>query len=180
MTFSIFLPPQAESGGEAAGRLVSVGAHLHPCQRHREGRISRRLRRARPHLRRAGHQPARRGRARRSGGPMISARAPASTSMRRKSPGRRNYRMWTYVTEELPALVAADFPVDMERQGDHRPFDGRARRADRRAPQSRPLPQRLRLRADRRAVPGAVGRKGARRLSRRRPGRPGGNTTRSP
>ena len=27
-----------------------------------------------------------------------------------------HYRMWTYVTEELPALVAAEFPVDMERQ----------------------------------------------------------------
>jgi S-formylglutathione hydrolase len=25
--------------------------------------------------------------------------------------------MWTYVTEELPALVAAEFPVDMDRQG---------------------------------------------------------------
>ena len=24
--------------------------------------------------------------------------------------------MWTYVTEELPALVAAEFPVDMDRQ----------------------------------------------------------------
>jgi S-formylglutathione hydrolase len=25
--------------------------------------------------------------------------------------------MWTYVTEELPALVAAEFPIDLERQG---------------------------------------------------------------
>ena len=50
---------------KAAGRLVSVGPYLHPCQCHRERRISRRLRRARPDLRRAGHQPARRGCARR-------------------------------------------------------------------------------------------------------------------
>ena len=28
-----------------------------------------------------------------------------------------NYRMWTYVTEELPALVASAYPVDMSRQG---------------------------------------------------------------
>ena len=28
-----------------------------------------------------------------------------------------NYRMWTYVTGELPALVASEFPVDMVRQG---------------------------------------------------------------
>ncbi len=28
-----------------------------------------------------------------------------------------HYRMWSYVTEELPALVAAHFPVAMDRQG---------------------------------------------------------------
>jgi S-formylglutathione hydrolase len=32
-------------------------------------------------------------------------------------PWARNYRMWSYVTDELPALVAAEFPVDMARQG---------------------------------------------------------------
>ena len=32
-------------------------------------------------------------------------------------PYAANYRMWTYVTEELPALVAEQFPVDMGRQG---------------------------------------------------------------
>ena len=61
-------------------------------------------------------------------------------SMRREEPWAQNYRMWTYVTEELPALVAAEFPVDMDRQGDHRPFDGRPRRADGRAQ----LPDRFR------------------------------------
>jgi len=34
-----------------------------------------------------------------------------------QEPFARNYRMWTYVTEELPALVAAEVPVDMGRQG---------------------------------------------------------------
>jgi S-formylglutathione hydrolase len=34
-----------------------------------------------------------------------------------QEPYARNYRMWTYVTEELPALLAAQFPVDMDRQG---------------------------------------------------------------
>ena len=34
-----------------------------------------------------------------------------------QAPWDRNYRMWSYVTEELPALVAAEFPVDMARQG---------------------------------------------------------------
>ena len=48
---------------------------------------------------------------------MISGRARASTSMRPRSRGRANFRMWTYVTDELPELVAAEFPADMERQG---------------------------------------------------------------
>jgi S-formylglutathione hydrolase len=34
-----------------------------------------------------------------------------------EEPWSRNFRMWTYVTEELPALVAAQFPIDMGRQG---------------------------------------------------------------
>jgi S-formylglutathione hydrolase len=34
-----------------------------------------------------------------------------------EEPYARNYRMWTYVTEELPQLVASEFPVEMERQG---------------------------------------------------------------
>ena len=31
-------------------------------------------------------------------------------------PFAANYRMWSYVTEELPALIAAEFPVDAARQ----------------------------------------------------------------
>ena len=34
-----------------------------------------------------------------------------------EAPWSANFRMWTYITEELPALVAAEFPIDMERQG---------------------------------------------------------------
>ena len=34
-----------------------------------------------------------------------------------REPFAKNYRMWSYVTEELPALVAAEFPVDLQRQG---------------------------------------------------------------
>jgi S-formylglutathione hydrolase len=33
-----------------------------------------------------------------------------------QEPWSRHFRMWTYVTEELPALIAAEFPVDMQRQ----------------------------------------------------------------
>lgn len=33
-----------------------------------------------------------------------------------QQPWAKHYRMWSYVTDELPALVAAEFPVDMQRQ----------------------------------------------------------------
>ncbi|WP_218145779.1 S-formylglutathione hydrolase [Sphingobium sp. YR768] len=33
-----------------------------------------------------------------------------------QAPFDRNYRMWTYVTDELPALIAQHFPADLERQ----------------------------------------------------------------
>ena len=33
-----------------------------------------------------------------------------------QAPFDRHYRMWTYVAEELPAIVAQHFPVDMARQ----------------------------------------------------------------
>ena len=33
-----------------------------------------------------------------------------------EQPFAANYRIWTYVTEELPALIAAEFPVDLGRQ----------------------------------------------------------------
>ncbi len=34
-----------------------------------------------------------------------------------QEPFSRNYRMYSYVTEELPALIAREFPADMTRQG---------------------------------------------------------------
>jgi S-formylglutathione hydrolase len=34
-----------------------------------------------------------------------------------EQPWAANYRMWSYVTDELPKLVAAEFPADMQRRG---------------------------------------------------------------
>jgi S-formylglutathione hydrolase len=34
-----------------------------------------------------------------------------------EEPWSRNFRMWSYITEELPALVVGDFPADGYRQG---------------------------------------------------------------
>ncbi|GAY22149.1 S-formylglutathione hydrolase [Sphingobium fuliginis] len=33
-----------------------------------------------------------------------------------QQPFAQHYRMWSYVTQELPALIAANFPADMDRQ----------------------------------------------------------------
>ena len=96
-----------------------------------------------------------------------------------QAPFARNYRMWSYVTEELPKLIAEHFPADPWPAIHHRPFHGRPWRADHRAAPSRPLPRGQRVRADRRTLAGAVGHQGARRLSRRRQGTPGASTTRS-
>ena len=34
-----------------------------------------------------------------------------------QAPFAANYRMWSYVTEELPRLIASEFPADLDRQG---------------------------------------------------------------
>jgi len=34
-----------------------------------------------------------------------------------QEPFAKNYRMYSYITQELPAVIAASFPADMERQG---------------------------------------------------------------
>ena len=34
-----------------------------------------------------------------------------------EAPWSANFRMWSYVTKELPALVAAEFPADIGREG---------------------------------------------------------------
>ena len=34
-----------------------------------------------------------------------------------EEPWSTHFKMWTYLTEELPAMIAAEFPADMSRQG---------------------------------------------------------------
>ena len=45
-----------------------------------------------------------------------SGRGQASTSTPPRAPWSPHFRMWDYVAEDLPALLAAEFPLDMERQ----------------------------------------------------------------
>ena len=95
-----------------------------------------------------------------------------------RRPGHANYRMYSYVAEELPALIAANFPADMDRQGitghsmgGHGALTialrnpGRYRSVSAFAPIVAP-------------APGAVGREGARPLSRAPTAPPGARTTR--
>ncbi len=85
-----------------------------------------------------------------------------------QEPFARNYRMWSYVTEELPKLVAATFSRRCRAAIHPRSFHGRPRRADRRTAPPRSLPRRQRLCADRCSLASTVGHQGAGRLSRRR------------
>src|SRR4051794_17327442 len=34
-----------------------------------------------------------------------------------QKPWSANYRMWSYVTQELPELIGSEFPIDLDRQG---------------------------------------------------------------
>ncbi len=83
-----------------------------------------------------------------------------------EAPWAAHYRMYDYLRDELPALIRSEFSVG-ERcavsghsMGGHgAPHYG--------AQKSRPLRQRLRLRADRQSLPGPVGQESVYRLSRR-------------
>ena len=56
-----------------------------------------------------------------------------------QAPWSQHYRMYDYITAELPALIAADFPVDAVSHRYFRALHGRAWRADHRAEKSRAI-----------------------------------------
>ena len=167
MTFSVYVPPH-----QSEAKLPWSGIcrpDLHPRQRHREGRISQGMRRTGFDLCRARHQPTRRRHARRSR-QRLGFRARGWLLRRRHAaPFSHNYRMWSYVTEELPELFAGSFlPIS---NGNRSSATRWAVTAPSRSRCDIPaLPCRQRLFADRGALAGAVGHQGARRLSRRQQG----------
>ncbi len=80
-----------------------------------------------------------------------------------QAPFAQNYRMYSYITQELSALVARQFPLDMERQaitGTH----GRAWRTDDRTEEPRSF-QIRRFRSHRAAFDGGMVEAGARKIS---------------
>jgi S-formylglutathione hydrolase len=115
MTFSVFLPPQAEQGGGLPlvwylSGLTCTHANVTEKGEYRAACAELGLIFVAPDTSpRGDHVPDAEGY---DFGKGAGFYVDASVE-----PWAKNYRMWTYVTEELPALVAAEFPVDMERQG---------------------------------------------------------------
>ena len=117
MTFSIFLPPQAESGGKLPlvwylSGLTCTHANVTEKGEYRAACAELGLIFVAPDTSPRGEgvpdDPA---------GAYDFGMGAGFYVDATQEPYARNYRMWTYVTEELPALVAAQYPVDMERQG---------------------------------------------------------------
>ena len=117
MTFSIFLPPQAEGGGKLPvvwylSGLTGTHANVTEKGEYRAACAELGLIFVAPDTSPRGEgvpdDPA--------GAYDFGLGAGFYVDATQK-PFARHYRMWSYVTEELPALVAAEFPVDLERQG---------------------------------------------------------------
>ena len=117
MTFSIFLPPQAESGGKLPvvwylSGLTCTHANVTEKGEYRAACAELGLIFVAPDTSPRGEgvpdDPA---------GAYDFGLGAGFYVDATQEPFAKNYRMWSYVTEELPALVAAQFPVDTDRQG---------------------------------------------------------------
>jgi S-formylglutathione hydrolase len=117
MTFSIFLPPQAEGGGKVPvvwylSGLTCTHANVTEKGEYRAACAELGLAFVAPDTSPRGEDvpddPA---------GAYDFGLGAGFYVDATEEPYSRNYRMWTYVTRELPELVMAEFPVDMNRQG---------------------------------------------------------------
>ena len=117
MTFSIFLPPQAEDGGKVPvvwflSGLTCTHANVTEKGEYRAACAELGLAFVAPDTSPRGEEvpddPA---------GAYDFGLGAGFYVDATEEPYSRNYRMWTYVTRELPDLVMAEFPVDMARQG---------------------------------------------------------------
>ena len=114
MTFSIFLPPQAERGGKLPvvwylSGLTCTHANVTEKGEYRAACAELGLIFVAPDTgpRGEGIADAEEWDFGKGAGFYVDAA---------QEPWALHYRMWTYVTEELPSLVAAEFPADMDRQ----------------------------------------------------------------
>jgi S-formylglutathione hydrolase len=115
MTFSVYLPPQAESGAKLPvvwylSGLTCTHANVTDKGEYRPACAERGLIFVAPDTSPRGDEvpDAEEWDFGKGAGFYVDAT---------QEPWAANYRMWSYVTEELPKLVAAEFPADMERQG---------------------------------------------------------------
>ena len=116
MTFAIFLPPQAQGGKCPAlwylsgltcthANVMEKGEYRQACAEHRVIFIA------------PDTSPRGEGVPDDSEGAWDFGLGAGFYVDATTTPWSANYRMWSYVTEDLPALVAAEFSVDMTRQG---------------------------------------------------------------
>ena len=115
MTFSIFLPPQAERGGRLPlvwflsgltcthANVTEKGEYRAACAEHGLILVAPDTSPRGDNVSDADEYDFGKG-----AGFYVDAT---------EEPWAKNYRMWTYVTEELPALVVGEFPADGYRQG---------------------------------------------------------------
>jgi S-formylglutathione hydrolase len=115
MTFSIFLPPQAEQGGKLP--LVWYLSGLTCTHANVTEKGEYRAACAELGLVFVGPDTSPRGDEVPDGEGYDFGKGAGFYVDATEEPWSKNFRMWSYVTEELPALVAAEFPVDLDRQG---------------------------------------------------------------
>ena len=115
MTFSIFLPPQAEQGGKVPvlwylsgltcthANVTEKGEYRAACAKH--GLIF------------VAPDTSPRGDGVPDDPEYDMGQGAGFYVDATEAPWSANFRMWSYVTKELPALVAAEFPADIGREG---------------------------------------------------------------
>jgi len=115
MTFSIFLPPQAESGGKLPVVWFLSGLTCSPMNVTEKGEY--RAACAELGLVFVAPDTSPRGDDVADVGDFDFGKGAGFYVDATQEPWAANFRMWTYVTEELPALVGKEFSVDLDRQG---------------------------------------------------------------
>jgi S-formylglutathione hydrolase len=114
MTFSIFLPPQAESGGKLPvvwylSGLTCTHANVTDKGEYRAACAEHGLVFVAPDTSPRGDDVP-------DGEGYDFGKGAGFYVDAAQEPWSKHYRMWSYVTDELPRLIATDFPVDMGRQ----------------------------------------------------------------
>jgi S-formylglutathione hydrolase len=115
MAFSIFLPPQAEQGGTLPVVCYLSGLTCTPMNVTEKGEY--RAACAELGLIFVAPDTSPRGEDVRDVDEYDFGKGAGFYVDATEEPWSKNFQTWTYVTEELPALLAAEFPVDMARQG---------------------------------------------------------------